>query len=249
MPPTYCPCPRPILKRSTPSPEPEKPSFATSPRDESFQLLDIDPSVLTPLVHFAPHNDLTHTFLADSPSIYDRSPIVVSPNNCSLPERGCPGKTYLPGDEAERLGAAMALASRHRSGKKSRDHSPAGRHLHPRAVRVHLPRDEDNDMYDEDYEEPTPRATPVAYSRPLPPLIPDVSSSSDSDESDSFNPAVDPTSKSECLLPCLSLPLLYNLRSPRHCLSVPFFLILYNILIVPCFFSLAQRTRLFSRRH
>ena len=63
----------------------------------------------------------------------------------------------MPGDEAERLGAAMAFASRHRSGKKSRDHSPAGRHLHPRAVRVHLPRDEDHDMYDEDDEEPTPR--------------------------------------------------------------------------------------------
>lgn len=46
-------------------------------------------------VHFPPSPALTRTFVAHSAATYDRSPIVVSPNDCALPERGCPGRTYF----------------------------------------------------------------------------------------------------------------------------------------------------------
>jgi hypothetical protein len=46
-------------------------------------------------VHFPPSPALTRTFMAHSASTYDRSPIVVSQNDCALPERGCPGRTYF----------------------------------------------------------------------------------------------------------------------------------------------------------
>lgn len=95
MPPSYCPCPRPILKR--PSQLPASSSSMPLPDDASHRL-NIDRSVvLQPLVRFS--ETLTRTFLAHSPAIYDRSPIVVAPNKCRLPERGCPGRTYLPGDD------------------------------------------------------------------------------------------------------------------------------------------------------
>ena len=57
-------------------------------------------------VHFPPSPALTRTFLAHSPSAYDRSPIVVSQNDCALPERGCPGRTYFeesPSGNSRRL--------------------------------------------------------------------------------------------------------------------------------------------------
>lgn len=62
--------PRPILKRTTSAPSAEK-----------------------HVVHFPPSPALTRTFDAHSPAAYDRSPIVVSPNVCALPERG--GRTYV----------------------------------------------------------------------------------------------------------------------------------------------------------
>lgn len=179
--PTTCPCPRPILKKhhSYSASDVPSTSSASSPRDESAQLLGIDPSILQPLVHFAPTNNLTRTFTAYSPSIYDRSPIVVSPNKCSLPARGCPGKTYLPGDEEA-----------HSSSKPKKydslvEHSGAGRHLHPRAVRVQIP----YGAADEEDDELTPRASKSSnvHSHPLPPLVLDLSSSSESDESDGFS--------------------------------------------------------------
>ena len=46
-------------------------------------------------VHFPPSPSLTRTFTAHSAAAYDRSPIIVTPNSCALPERGCPGRTYL----------------------------------------------------------------------------------------------------------------------------------------------------------
>ena len=46
-------------------------------------------------VHFPPSPALTRTFTAHSAAAYDRSPIEVTPNSCALPERGCPGRTYL----------------------------------------------------------------------------------------------------------------------------------------------------------
>ncbi|KXN85923.1 hypothetical protein AN958_10684 [Leucoagaricus sp. SymC.cos] len=88
--------PRPILKRSSSTPSAEK------------------------HVVFPPSPALTRTFAAHSPAAYDRSPIVVGPNICALPERG--GRTYLLEDQ-------LSSPSRRRSCSKS------GRVPHPRAIR------------------------------------------------------------------------------------------------------------------
>lgn len=46
-------------------------------------------------VHFPSHpHSLSSTHDAYSASAYDRSPILVAPNVCALPARGCPGQTY-----------------------------------------------------------------------------------------------------------------------------------------------------------
>ncbi|CAE7127039.1 unnamed protein product [Rhizoctonia solani] len=48
-------------------------------------------------VHFpTAKRDLVKTRVTHSPASYDRSPIVVAPNSCALPARGCPGRTYAP---------------------------------------------------------------------------------------------------------------------------------------------------------
>jgi len=65
--------PRPILKRNPTS---------------------LDRGRKQAVVHFPPSPIISKTFVAHSPSTYDRSPIVVVPNSCALPERGCPGRTY-----------------------------------------------------------------------------------------------------------------------------------------------------------
>ncbi|KAF8686563.1 hypothetical protein RHS04_00118 [Rhizoctonia solani] len=48
-------------------------------------------------VHFpTAKRELVKTRVTHSPASYDRSPIVVLPNSCALPARGCPGRTYDP---------------------------------------------------------------------------------------------------------------------------------------------------------
>ncbi|KAI0746074.1 hypothetical protein C8Q76DRAFT_604608 [Earliella scabrosa] len=159
MPPSYSPCPRPCLKRSThPSP------LSPPPQDEPSTLLAIDPSILSPLVRFPPQTALTHTLGNAIP--YDRSPIVVLPNRCALPERGCPGRTYAP-DESS--------SSFIRRSKRTSLSPTGGKHLHPRAVPDHDSRQDDD---------PTPRQSPRVDYHPLPPLVPDLSSSESSEESD-----------------------------------------------------------------
>ncbi|EKM76536.1 hypothetical protein AGABI1DRAFT_115667, partial [Agaricus bisporus var. burnettii JB137-S8] len=64
--------PRPILKRSS--------SSTAVPKH----------------AHFPPPAMLTSTYVVYSPATYDRSPIVVAPNLCALPERG--GRTYVLDD-------------------------------------------------------------------------------------------------------------------------------------------------------
>ncbi|KAF4611417.1 hypothetical protein D9613_003839 [Agrocybe pediades] len=71
--------PRPILKRSVSTADKQQRHHHTSSSHG---------------VHFPPSPALTRTFTVHSSSTYDRSPIVVSPNTCALPERGCPGRTY-----------------------------------------------------------------------------------------------------------------------------------------------------------
>ncbi|KAH9836057.1 uncharacterized protein C8Q71DRAFT_672403, partial [Rhodofomes roseus] len=163
MGPTFSPCPRPILKR--PSTVADVPSLSRD-RDEPTELLAIDRGILQPVVRFPSRPALSKTFSAHSSAQYDRSPIVVQPNTCALPARGCPGRTYSLDDPA-------LLASARASSSRRRSPSRAGRHLHPRAAAA-LPANEEDD-------DPTPRASPHA---PLPALVPDLSS--ESDESDGF---------------------------------------------------------------
>ncbi|KAK7685382.1 hypothetical protein QCA50_011245 [Cerrena zonata] len=174
----------PLPSSSTDTPSP------THESTESTQLLAIDPSILSSLVRFPPSQVLTHSFPAIPASAYDRSPIVVSPNMCSLPERGCPGRTYLPsGPNA----SGKASNSAYSAGSNGRSFL-RGKHLHPRAARFdassgaysnsisNSPREDDANSTEDD---PTPKATPTLYHRPLPPLIPDLSSSSSGSSSSS----------------------------------------------------------------
>jgi len=117
------------------------------------------------VVHFPPSPSLTtHTFSVDSASAYDRSPIIVAPNSCALPERGCPGRTYTLDDDP----ATSRTPTR-------RDHYYASGDLrHPRA------------FYGA--SRTTPKCLePGTYSLP-PPLIPDLSSSESEENDDVASP-------------------------------------------------------------
>lgn len=73
MPVTYCPCPRPILKRPLPPSALE--ACPPTPHDEHQQFLAIDPSVLQPLVRFPPQPALvSSTHPVYSAAAYDRTP-------------------------------------------------------------------------------------------------------------------------------------------------------------------------------
>lgn len=124
--------PRPILKRSA----------ATHPPNNH-------PPERT-AVHFPPSPALSRTFSAHSPSSYDRSPIVVAPNSCALPERGCPGRTYTLEESAAGLTNICRLPT------------PPRGHVHPRALEA---------RYSQGYS--------GTYVDQVPPLIPDLSSESD----------------------------------------------------------------------
>lgn len=105
---------KPILKRSstTPTPSPSTPSTR--------------PATTRGVVHFPPSPTLTRTFSAYSATTYDRSPIVVPPNTCALPSRGCPGRTYVINSSPSRGGPSSP------SFVAAKD----GRHLHPRAYTI-----------------------------------------------------------------------------------------------------------------
>lgn len=157
---------RPILKRSETTHQQSTPH---APRYPRASLLHKTPPPHG--VHFPPSPTLTRTFSAYSPSSYDRSPIVVSPNSCALPERGCPGRTYTLDDPTSRSSHSEWRSAVHN-----------GRHLHPRAVAsaYRASSTDIGEAADEDEAQQTPTSTyPV-----LPPLIPDLSS--ESDESDGF---------------------------------------------------------------
>jgi hypothetical protein len=116
-------------------------------------------SVLGPRVHFPPTPVLCQTHLTHSAATYDRAPIVVLPNACALPERN--GRTYTPN---ESYSDARKRRSTHAAAQ--------GATLHPQAFAA-------------------PAATPLSpktsVSDPagrMPSLVPDLSSCSESDESD-----------------------------------------------------------------
>lgn len=98
-------------------------------------------------VHFPDMSTLTRVYAAHSPSAYDRSPIVVSANACALPERGCPGRTYILGDQHPRRPSG-------------------GNHVHPRAS-LHKPPMPPSEPVHDDGARPTSRASFL-----LPPLSP-----------------------------------------------------------------------------
>ncbi|KAH9034678.1 hypothetical protein EDB84DRAFT_1486560 [Lactarius hengduanensis] len=147
--------PRPILKRSSQS-HPDNPTTLSPLRI---------PRQCSNTVHFPPSPVLARTFSAYSSSTYDRSPIVVLPNICALPARGCPGRTYLPGCTVPISPSTSPDSDAHKSALKAK-----GKHMHPRcALSFGL----------------VPEPTPDCATDPLvmpPPLVPDVSS--ESDESD-----------------------------------------------------------------
>ncbi|KAG6334783.1 hypothetical protein ID866_4301 [Astraeus odoratus] len=136
-------------------------------------------------VHFPPSPTLTRVYTAHSPAAYDRSPIVVLPNACALPERGCPGRTYTLDGECPKRPSS------------SKKRSSNGSHTHPRAASHHssvFPARSGED----DHKRPfvhDPSLVP-------PPLIPDLSS--ESDESDGFTSL--PGSVETSLTPGPSIP-------------------------------------------
>ncbi|KAH9476943.1 hypothetical protein JR316_0010859 [Psilocybe cubensis] len=143
--------PRPILKR------------ALSTEQHSQQFLHhhhrhIHHPHTTPSVHFPPSPSLTRTFSVYSAAAYDRSPIVVSPNTCALPERGCPGRTYLLDEQA-----TPSRAPRSRGIAYARDY-------HPRAL-AFASASSSTSSASRDYAQ-------------VPQLVPDISS--ESEESDGF---------------------------------------------------------------
>ncbi|KAF8154122.1 hypothetical protein B0H34DRAFT_720518 [Crassisporium funariophilum] len=117
-------------------------------------------------VHFPPSPSLTRTFSAYSASAYDRSPIVVSPNNCALPERGCPGRTYTIEESAGSPSSPRGISY--------------AKDYHPRALSFASAR--------------STRGDPAANYPAVPQLIPDLSS--ESEESDGFNVPCEPSTTS-----------------------------------------------------
>ncbi|KAA1477565.1 hypothetical protein DENSPDRAFT_749309, partial [Dentipellis sp. KUC8613] len=107
--------PRPILKRCPASECTYGPQPQPQPRT-------------TNCVRFPPSPTLTRTFTAHSAATYDRSPIVVLPNTCALPARGCPGRTYLPGDPPHSPNSEKKRALKNK-----------GKSMHPRAVEQPVP--------------------------------------------------------------------------------------------------------------
>ncbi|KAF8589055.1 hypothetical protein K439DRAFT_495677 [Ramaria rubella] len=84
--------PRPCLKRTVLSPQPPMPPYSV-PYNPPHSTTHVH-------VHFPPTPTLSTTYPTHSKKTYDRRPLVVAPNECAIPERGCPGRTYVPGARA-----------------------------------------------------------------------------------------------------------------------------------------------------
>jgi hypothetical protein len=144
------------------------------------------PTVQHPQVHFPPWPSLARTFSAHSSASYDRSPIIVSPNSCALPERGCPGRTYYDHDTQ----TTMHDPPRSPSRQTTLQHT--GKSIHPRAAHFQHP----ISVFPESPESVkrcstprssfTPKAVPSYTTFEPPALVHDFSS--ESDESDGSIP-------------------------------------------------------------
>jgi hypothetical protein len=82
----YCSCNPPCSKESCTGPDQSR-NFTNYSESATPPYPPQPPS---PHVHFL---GLYQTHIVDYE--YDRSPTVVMPNECALPARGCPGKTYF----------------------------------------------------------------------------------------------------------------------------------------------------------
>jgi hypothetical protein len=137
--------------------------------------LEPSPRKIQHAVHFPPSPVLTRAGLAHSPASYDRSPIRVEKNNCALPERGCPGRTYTLCEEDQEDGASsqglLTLAS-----------YSEGKTLHPRAMAAMAVPSTDMEP-STSFGDDSSQASTQSDHPHLPSLIPDCSSS-ETDESD-----------------------------------------------------------------
>lgn len=124
-----------------------------------------------PQVHFPPPTSLTQTHYTHSGTHYDRAPIVVLPNDCALPERGCPGRTY-------------DNSSGYKTPRPATLTSKCGRTPHPRAAEASADGriSRCNLVYPQNASSSSMMMLASTIRGP-PPLVPDISSS-ESDESD-----------------------------------------------------------------
>jgi len=90
------PAPRPILK-GLPSA-----SVSSETVSNPFPFSSCPNIFDSPHVHFPPTPTLTSTAITHSPFMYDRAPIVVTPNTCALPERG--GRKFVGSNSNQGLG-------------------------------------------------------------------------------------------------------------------------------------------------
>ncbi|KAL1727001.1 hypothetical protein EV714DRAFT_218223 [Schizophyllum commune] len=110
---THRPPPRPILKASHSAGPPSAHSHLQPPHERAFPASSSGPPTPSRGVHFPPAPRLTRTFSAHPPSDYDRSPIVVAPNTCALPERF--GRVYTGEEDKATARSARSPRAESRS--------------------------------------------------------------------------------------------------------------------------------------
>jgi hypothetical protein len=143
-------------------------SHVSSSNPQTCQLSTTPQSVRT----LSPSASLTRTFVAYSSTTYDRSPIIVTPNSCALPECCCLGRTHGVND-------SPTPPNRHLPGP-SACLPQYGRDYHPRTLALGSMAHHDDHVshaLNSDYMQRTQNFPPP------PQLVPDTSSS-ESDESD-----------------------------------------------------------------
>lgn len=124
--------------------------------------VSVSPPATAHAVHFPPSPSLCRTFAAYPPTMYDRTPIVVSKNNCALPERGCPGRTYVL--EEQRLAQEQSDRAK---GSSSRSYHPRAFAHSERAYPADLPQlvpDMSSESDESDGFTPSPQMPTGAYS-------------------------------------------------------------------------------------
>jgi hypothetical protein len=122
---------------------------------------------------------VTATHVVLSRQEYDRSPLVVMPNDLALPERGCPGRTYT-------------LSSHSSSSMASALSKSAGKTIHPAKAAVQA-------------------AARSSFHNLMPPLMPDTSSSSETESDGLISPPPEPvgplSSHSLAFVPSKPIPI------------------------------------------